>query len=194
MARKKVITREQILDTAYDIVKTDGFTKLTARHIASVMHCSTQPIYLEFKNMADLKYDVFCRIEKELEGWLIRKAQYHEDPVMSVCMGYIEFATVEVSLYRTLSVDDFGSSYRFRQFIYRHLEAAMDKDESHRYKDLSNEKKKSLISYLWIVTTGLASNITSGLVENNHQLIESMLNMVIHCVIHADSVRNLFEG
>lgn len=194
MARRKVIAREQILDTAYEIVKSDGFTKLTARHIANVMHCSTQPIYLEFKNMADLKRDVFCRIEKELDGWLVRKAPYHEDPVISVCMGYIEFATVEVSLYRTLSVDDFGSSHRFRKFIYKHIEDAMDKDDSGRYQQLTVDAKKSLASYLWIVTTGLASTITSGLVDHDDHVIESMLQTVIHCLLQSKDIENIFEG
>ena len=55
MARKKTITRDQILKAAYEVVATEGFTRFTARNIAAKMKCSTQPIYLEFKNMDDLK-------------------------------------------------------------------------------------------------------------------------------------------
>ncbi|BDP83738.1 hypothetical protein EfmAA610_09480 [Enterococcus faecium] len=55
MARKKTITREQILAAAYEVAATDGFTRFTARNIANKMNCSTQPIYLEFKNMDDLR-------------------------------------------------------------------------------------------------------------------------------------------
>ena len=58
MARKKTITREQILAAAYEVVATEGFSRFTARNIASKMKCSTQPIYLEFKNMDDLKTEL----------------------------------------------------------------------------------------------------------------------------------------
>lgn len=55
MARKKTITKEQILAAAYEVAATEGFTRFTARNIANKMNCSTQPIYLEFKNMDDLR-------------------------------------------------------------------------------------------------------------------------------------------
>lgn len=35
MARKKTITREQILAAAYEVAATDGFTRFTARNIAN---------------------------------------------------------------------------------------------------------------------------------------------------------------
>lgn len=62
MARKKTITREQILAAAYEVAATDGFTRFTARNIANKMNCSTQPIYLEFKNMDDLRQALFEQI------------------------------------------------------------------------------------------------------------------------------------
>ena len=55
MARKKTITREQILVAAHQVISDKGFSHFTARNIATQMNCSTQPIYLEFKNMDDLK-------------------------------------------------------------------------------------------------------------------------------------------
>ncbi|ELB47462.1 hypothetical protein OKE_03168 [Enterococcus faecium EnGen0043] len=61
MARKKTITREQILAAAYEVAATDGFTRFTARNIANKMNCSTQPIYLEFKNMDDLRQALLSR-------------------------------------------------------------------------------------------------------------------------------------
>ena len=192
MARKKVITRKQILDAAYDIVKSCGFTKLTARHIAEQMHCSTQPIYLEFKNMADLKHDIYLKIEKELEGWLIRKEPYDEDPVVSLCVGYIEFATVETSLYRTLSVDNFGSSSAFKSFIYHQLDQAMLK--SHQYDQFdTEEKRKALISVLWMMTTGLASAVTCGLVPHDVEKIIHILNSIIRCMKQGHTSMNIFE-
>ena len=66
MARKKTITHDQILNAAYDLVVEQGFKSFTARNIAKKMNCSTQPIYLEFKNMAELKQAVMDRIKELL--------------------------------------------------------------------------------------------------------------------------------
>ncbi|WP_049218827.1 TetR/AcrR family transcriptional regulator, partial [Enterococcus avium] len=53
--RRKVYTKDQILKAAYEVVENEGFSGFTARNIAKKMGISTQPIYLEFKNMSDLK-------------------------------------------------------------------------------------------------------------------------------------------
>ncbi len=55
LMRRKVYTKDQILKAAYDVVAKEGFKGFTARNIAKKMGISTQPIYLEFKNMEDLK-------------------------------------------------------------------------------------------------------------------------------------------
>lgn len=49
MARKKTITKDQILAAAFEVATTEGFSKFTARNIANKMNCSTQPIYLSSK-------------------------------------------------------------------------------------------------------------------------------------------------
>ena len=73
MARKKTILKAHILDTAYDVVKTEGFEGFTARNIAKTMNCSTQPIYLEFKNMDDLKNELYFRIKEYLTETIFKK-------------------------------------------------------------------------------------------------------------------------
>ena len=51
MARKKEISKDKILDTAYKMAIKGGIEGLTARSIAKAGHFSTQPLYLEFDNM-----------------------------------------------------------------------------------------------------------------------------------------------
>ena len=58
MARKNHYERADF-NSAYEVVATEGFSKFTARNIANKMKCSTQPIYLEFKNMDDLRDALF---------------------------------------------------------------------------------------------------------------------------------------
>ena len=60
MVRTKVYTKEKILNVAEKILVDKGFSNLTARNIADTMGISTQPIYLEFVNMDDLKRTLIC--------------------------------------------------------------------------------------------------------------------------------------
>ena len=66
MARKKEISKDKILDTAYKMAIKDGIEGLTARGIAKAGHFSTQPLYLEFDNMDDLCAQVLERISADL--------------------------------------------------------------------------------------------------------------------------------
>lgn len=55
MVRKKVYKKQHILTAAQDLLTEKGFSFITARNVAEHMGISTQPIYLEFKNMEELK-------------------------------------------------------------------------------------------------------------------------------------------
>ncbi|BDP81042.1 hypothetical protein EfmAA290_17180 [Enterococcus faecium] len=50
-----------------NIVAKEGFKGFTARNIAKKMGISTQPIYLEFKNMEDLKNTLLDSIFEQLK-------------------------------------------------------------------------------------------------------------------------------
>ena len=76
MARKKTILKSQILETAYQVVKTEGFEGFTARNIAKKMDCSTQPIYLEFKNMDDLKQELVEKIKTYINETIYQKEAF----------------------------------------------------------------------------------------------------------------------
>ena len=67
MARKKEISKEKILDIAYKMAVTNGLDCLTARNIAKTGHFSTQPLYLEFSNMDEIRSLVLERISDNLK-------------------------------------------------------------------------------------------------------------------------------
>ena len=51
----KKVSREAILDAAVEVLRDGGFSAINARSVARKLGCSTQPIYLSFQNMAELK-------------------------------------------------------------------------------------------------------------------------------------------
>ena len=62
MGPKTKFTREQIIDAAFDIARTEGIDGITMRKIAEKMGSSVAPIYVNFKNIDELIEAIFEKI------------------------------------------------------------------------------------------------------------------------------------
>ncbi|MGO2083627.1 TetR/AcrR family transcriptional regulator [Vagococcus sp.] len=173
MARKKTITREHILDATYQVVATEGFSGFTARNIASKMRSSTQPIYLEFKNMEDLRNAFFKEVESDLEKDVFSK-EITGDALVDLCLNYVEFAKEQKMLYRALFVENYEGGESITRFIHQLILERMSSDS--RYKNLSSEKRESLLVGFWIVATGLASLVSAERIQPTQKEISDMVN------------------
>ena len=59
MPPKIKYSKEQIIESAIEIVRKNGIENLSARNIANNLNSSPQPIFSYFKNMDELKNSVF---------------------------------------------------------------------------------------------------------------------------------------
>ena len=89
--RRKVYTRDYILKSAYELVEKEGFGNFTARNVAKKMGVSTQPIYLEFENMQDLKDTLIDEIFTELKQKVFVQ-EHTGNKLVDVCINYIDFS------------------------------------------------------------------------------------------------------
>jgi hypothetical protein len=60
MLSKQKLTKEDVLETAFSVVREEGIENLNARRLNS----SIQPVFSFFENMADLKPGIFYRAEQ----------------------------------------------------------------------------------------------------------------------------------
>ena len=103
MPAVKKVSREAILDAAVEVLRDGGFSAINARSVARKLGCSTQPIYLSFQNMAELKAALTERAiaeEKQLFRWL-----YLEGEQLGPYQNDVLFAEVIQTI-----VDEFGYS------------------------------------------------------------------------------------
>jgi len=70
MVRTQRVQRSHIIDGAYQLIINEGFKKFHARNIAKHIACSTQPIYREFANLAELKSVLTSRIIVKYQDFL----------------------------------------------------------------------------------------------------------------------------
>lgn len=173
MARRKVIGYQSILDTAYQIVLDQGIHNLTARVVATELNCSTQPIYLEFKSMSDLKLAIYEKLRAHLIRYQRRTPDAHEDRVIALCLLYIDYAIKYPNHWRTLATNDMGAGTNIAAFVRDNFSKRMAYEPYCHYSD---EQKEAMINIIWPTTVGLVSSIVTGVVEYDENNRTAVIN------------------
>ncbi len=106
MARKETITIQNILDTAFEMTREDGFQTVTARKVAAKAGCSTQPIFRVYKNMEELWSAVYLKGVDYFHEYHRSFAGKGNAPFANLGMAYISFARQEKNLFRLLFLTD----------------------------------------------------------------------------------------
>lgn len=105
---KLQITREGILKAAAEVVRKEGVEGLNARRIAAELGCSTQPVYSQFKNMAELcvalRETAAGEYRRRIDGYLRGCPQNGRYEAYG--LGYVRFAREERGLFRFLNSFD----------------------------------------------------------------------------------------
>ncbi|KJY59542.1 Transcriptional regulator [Lactobacillus kimbladii] len=183
MARKKEIGRNKILSIAYKMVVKDGIESLTARNIAKAGHFSTQPLYLEFNSMEDLRKEVLRKIADNLKNNILQKS-YTGKPLIDMDLSYIDFAKEEENLFRAMFVDGkFGSKIIADTLIDFGIEKFKEQYPDSNY---STDKIRSVVIANWITTSGIASLIVNKIATFTQTQIINVLTAQINDAILND--------
>lgn len=172
MPRITTITKEVILDSAFEIARKEGFQNLTARNIAKGIGCSTQPIYWIYENMEDLKQDV---IQKMVEYLKDKISSYRKTgkPFLDFGLGYIYVAHAEPILFRAVYVENILGVKMSEFAPSKSLIDVMKRDKQTR--EMSEKILKKIATDSWIYAHGIASLVSSGLMVYEERKIEQML-------------------
>ena len=183
MARKKEIGRNKILSIAYKMVVKDGIESLTARNIAKAGHFSTQPLYLEFNSMEDLRKEVLRKIADNLKNNILQKS-YTGKPLIDMDLSYIDFAKEQENLFRAMFVDGkFGSKIIADTLINFGIEKFKEQYPDSNY---SEDKIRSVVIANWITTSGIASLIVNKIATFSQTQIINVLTAQINDAILND--------
>lgn len=102
MPPKAKISKEMILEEAFQIARTQGADQITARSISQQLNCSTQPILYYFASVADIKAAVYERADEYHSCRLMNADHDYGNPLLNIGMNYIRFAMEESHLFRFL--------------------------------------------------------------------------------------------
>ena len=94
-------TREQIIDTAYELVRTRGEAYLSARSLAAELGTSTAPIFTAFESIEALFTEVVARAQA-LYTEYINEGLAQTPAFKGAGLQYIRFAKDEPELFKML--------------------------------------------------------------------------------------------
>ncbi|RED84254.1 MULTISPECIES: TetR/AcrR family transcriptional regulator [Cohnella] len=104
MPPKAKFTKEAIVDAALAIADREGLDAITIRKIADELGSSIAPIYVNFKDVEELKDAVLVRIF-DLSAEMAR-TPYSPDPFLSIGIASLKFAREHPALFRELAVNN----------------------------------------------------------------------------------------
>ena len=108
MGRKTQITREMILEAAFEILDESGIGSVAIKNIAARLNCSTQPVSWQFGSMMELKKELFWYSARKFSADMERlmKGRPAIEAFFITGMNYISIACDHPNVFRFVNVDD----------------------------------------------------------------------------------------
>lgn len=96
---KQKITREMVVDAAFEIARKQGMETVTVKKIAQSLGCSVQPIYSYCQNMEGLKNAVADKARAFVHDY-VAKSVDSEDLFRSTGHAYVRIAREEPHIFK----------------------------------------------------------------------------------------------
>jgi len=180
MPPKIKVTKENLIEAAFEIVRESSASSLNARNLASKLKCSTQPIFSNFSSMEEVKVAV---IEKSLNLYNDFTKQELEKkiypPYKSSGMAYIRLAKEEPEIFKLLYMRD-----RTNEKVLNDSEMAKDVLEIIMSSlNLSREKAELFHLEMWSFVHGIASMLATKYLDLDMDLVSDMLTDIYQGLI-----------
>ena len=174
MPPKVKITKEDIINTALELVRKNGVDAINARSIAAALNCSTQPVFSNFRTMDELCEAVIVASYEIYQSFLFREAESGKYPqYKSFGMAYIRFAKEEKELFKLLFM---------RNRKGKELMPTSDFDASvemiMKANGVSKEKAELMHLEMWTCVHGIGTMLATSFLTLDSELVSNMLTDV----------------
>ena len=186
MPPKAKFTRDEIIEKALQIVRTEGINRLTSRELGTQLGSSARPIFTVFESMEDVKQEVI-QCARELYRQYVEEGLEAKLAFQGVGVAYITFALKEPKLFQLLFMNaqtqknDAGEtvSVNVSQILpliddsYEKILQSVQKPYS-----LDRETADRLYQHLWIYTHGIAAMCATRLCNYTMEQMKDMMKEV----------------
>ena len=181
MPPKVKYSKEEIVEAAYELIRKEGSSSLTARHLAAALGTSTAPIFTAFESIDALNEAVLARARAYYDGFLSEGLSHHPIPFKGSGLAHIRFAKEEPLLFRYLFVD-----YKENDPVLHYLPGKGENEERVRSTvenyGYETESAKRLYNHLAVYVHGLSMLYAFGHTVFDEKDIDSMLSEVFYAL------------
>lgn len=160
MARKEQITKDKILEAAFDLAREEGIENVTARKLATRIGCSTQPIFRVYSNMNELYAEIYEKATDAFTDYYENYKSEIDTPFVHLGLAYIDYAREQNKLFAML----FQSDIRGDKSLYELLNGRNGAVTKEINKAASNgcANPSELFMKMWIFIYGCACMVLTG--------------------------------
>ncbi len=176
MPPKAKITKEMVIDAAFEVTRAEGAENVNARTVAKKLGCSTQPVMYHFAKIEDMKKAVY-----EKSNWFhteyLMNIDPHNDVLLGIGLNYIRFAVEEPNLFRFL----FQSGFAVENSVLQMVEAEELKpvlSVMQAEMKLNEAQTKEIFLTLALFVHGYASIIANNSLEFDEAVAATHLERV----------------
>ena len=177
MARKESVTKQMIIDGAFELLKNEGAEAVTARKLAAHIGCSTQPIFRVYKNMDELLGELFEKARDYYEDFCNGNHNTYDTPFVSLGINYIRFAKQEQNIFKLLFLS--GNKDHTLYELINGNENAFVMKEIKKIPNLNMDNVELIFTKVFIFMHGMAGMTITGEFDLTDKEAEDMLKDAI---------------
>ena len=175
MSKEVKITKDIILEAAFDIVREKGLEEVSNRSIAKRLECSIRPIYYQFNNSDELKKELYNKIEKYFYKYIMDNMIDNIPYYRQVGINYIKFAREEKNFFKILFMSK--SDYLPEGFVSKSEDDFKEISKLIKMSTkLNDDDIKSFHIKMWMFTHGIATLLATDTVLLTEEQISNLLS------------------
>lgn len=183
MPQKAKFSKEEIINSAINIVENQGIEFLTARSLGDKLGTSARPIFTTFKNMEDVLKGVNNYANNLYQSYVCEGLK---EPIAfkGVGISYIRFASDHPKLFELMFMKEHANVPSLNNVLglIEDSYQAILNSITQSYK-VSEKFAKELYQHMWIYTHGIASLIVNKMCKFSTEEISDMLTTVCKSLI-----------
>lgn len=161
MPAKVKVTKEMIIDAAFEIAREMGAENINARTVSQKLSCSTQPVLYHFKRIEDVRIAAHKKGTEFHINYVTNLSGKYERPMLEVGMRHIQFAIEEKNLFRFLFHSNYYSGVSLSDLLTEeNFGSAFSVLRIQSKAD--NQQVYSIFSQIFLVTHGIASLLANN--------------------------------
>ena len=173
MPPKPIISRDDLISTAIQLIRENGMDSINARSLAKALDCSTKPLFRIYKNMEELKRDIIVELNAYYNSFMDSKMQ-DDNRLLSQSIAYIEFARKEKKIFNTLFMNKTMAGASLEDIVNAEWNR-LSIENAKLVTGLPLDKAEMLFINIWLYSHGIATQIVSNDIKMSFNTITELM-------------------